>query len=311
MRKAIVDLGTNTFNLLIADCEAGTFNVVLKDKYAVKLGKSGINSGVITSHAFKRGVVAMNKIAHAIQENEADQTIAVATSAMRDASNSQDFVDEVYNSTGIAIKIISGEEEAHLIHDGASLTVPPELTDYVIMDIGGGSTEFVIVVQNKVVWSNSYDIGVSRLLDWLNPSNPIMRSEIETLTNKIRIDLNELYLELSKHKIKKLVGTSGTFDSLHDMLFSNRDQQAHSSNVLFSSIPIANFNTLYKKLVGSTLEERLQIKGLVSMRADMIVISSIKIYEIINNCDIQELYRSSNSLKEGLLVSSFQNSSLE
>ncbi|MFT6626144.1 MAG: exopolyphosphatase/guanosine-5'-triphosphate,3'-diphosphate pyrophosphatase, partial [Flavobacteriales bacterium] len=124
MRVAIIDLGTNTFNLLIAEITDSAFKVIVKEKQAVKLGKSGLKEGQIMPDAFVRGVRAMVHYKNVIDQHQVTEIKAIATSAMRDSSNSGEFQQEVLKSTGIQIDIISGQEEASLIQKGVELTLP-------------------------------------------------------------------------------------------------------------------------------------------------------------------------------------------
>lgn len=301
MRVAIVDLGTNTFNLLISELNDKGFTVIHKEKQAVKLGKSGINSGVIAEDAFKRGLNAMTYYAEEIKKYNCDQTLAIATSAMRDSKNAPEFIKEVLAETGITIEVISGQREAEFIQKGVALSLPNELTDYVIMDVGGGSTEFIIVKNSEVIWSRSYNLGVSRLLDWLAPSGPISETDIARLTDRLDSELEELYSTIATLNITTLIGSSGSFDSLHDMIATPKNGIALSADLEFSALALDEVSAIHHRLLASTLPERLAMKGLVTMRADMMVISSLEIQTVLNKCKIQKLFRSSFALKEGLL----------
>lgn len=303
MRVAIIDLGTNTFNLLIAEITDSGFQLIAKEKQAVKLGKSGLKEGQIMPDAFIRGVKAMVHYKQVIDHHQVTEIKAIATSAMRDSSNSGEFQREVLKSTGIQIDIISGQEEASLIQKGVELTLPDGLEDYVIMDVGGGSTEFIIVKNKLVVWSKSYNLGVSRLLDWLNPSDPIAASERDRLSERLSQELKDLYEAIATHKTNTLIGSSGSFDSIHDMLEWDIHEDYSSNQIDFNEIDLSNFFSLHDKLVASTLKERHSTNGLLPMRADMMVISSLEIFEVIRATKVSALFRSSYALKEGLLSS--------
>ena len=303
MRVAIIDLGTNTFNLLIAEITDSGFQLIAKEKQAVKLGKSGLKEGQIMPDAFIRGVKAMVHYKQVVDHHQVTEIKAIATSAMRDSSNSGEFQREVLKSTGIQIDIISGHEEASLIQKGVELTLPDGLEDYVIMDVGGGSTEFIIVKNKLVVWSKSYNLGVSRLLDWLNPSDPIAASERDRLSERLSHELKDLYEAIAKHKTNTLIGSSGSFDSIHDMLEWDIHDDYSSNQIDFNEIDLADYFSLHNKLVASTLKERHSTNGLLTMRADMMVISSLEIFEVIGATKVSALFRSSYALKEGLLSS--------
>lgn len=303
MRVAIIDLGTNTFNLLIAEITASGFELITKKKQSVKLGKSGLKEGKIMPDAFSRGVEAMIHYKQIIDQHKVNEIKAIATSAMRDSSNSEEFQKEVLKSTGIEIAIISGKEEAMLIQRGVELTLPKDFQDYVIMDVGGGSTEFIIVKNRTVIWSKSYDLGVSRLLDWLCPSDPILDSERKKLSDRLQFELKDLFEAIAMHEVTILIGSSGSFDSIHDMLEWDKYNEYSSNQIDFNEINLPNFFSLHNQLVASTLEERHSLNGLLPMRADMMVISSLEIFKLVSEAKISKLFRSSYALKEGLLSS--------
>ncbi len=302
MRVAIVDLGTNTFNLLIAEITKTGFTTILKEKRAVKLGKSGLKTGMIQPDAFQRGVQAMIDYKRIIDQHNVSSIKAIATSAMRDSSNSDEFQNEIDELTGIQIEIISGDREAALIQKGVAQTLPIDLSNYMIMDVGGGSTEFIIVKNKEVIWSKSYDLGVSRLLDWLQPSDPINSSEIDRLKKRLKSELNELVEKVALYNIDSLIGSSGSFDSIHDILKWEESKDFSSNDTDFNEINLQEFLKLNDKLVRSTLLERLELNGLVKMRADMMVISSLEILQVLTSCKISHLFRSSFALKEGLIT---------
>ena len=303
MRVAIIDLGTNTFNLLIAEVYSGTFKLIHKEKQAVKLGKHGINSGRIAEDAFKRGVKAMRHYKKVISLFATQKTVATATSAMRDSANAAEFISQVKEETGIEINVISGLEEAKLIQIGVEKAIPKEISTYTIMDVGGGSTEFILVKNHEVVWAKSYNLGVSRLLDWLNPTDPISKINIEKLKNRLDTELAEVYEEIENLNSKLLIGSSGSFDSVHDMLAAKSIGEKESHELIYSQIDLEKMYTLHLDLVNSTLNERLNWPGLIEMRADMMVVSSILMNHVLQKCGIQKLFRSEYALKEGLLFS--------
>jgi exopolyphosphatase/guanosine-5'-triphosphate,3'-diphosphate pyrophosphatase len=200
MCVAIIDLGTNTFNLLIAELNEESFEIIHKEKRAVKLGKNGINNGRIAEDAFLRGIDAMDYYANVISKFATQKTIATATSAMRDSVNAPDFIQAVKDKTGIEIQVISGQEEAELIFHGVEKLIPNQVNDYVIMDVGGGSTEFILVHNHELHWAKSYDLGVSRLLDWLSPSDPISQADIDKLITRLNDELSEVFEKIEAQK---------------------------------------------------------------------------------------------------------------
>src|SRR4051812_26505417 len=179
MKIAIIDLGTNTFNLLVVEVSERGFKEIYGTKLSVKLGEGGINKNYITAKAFERGIDALKKYKKTIRRYKAERVVALATSAIREASNGDKFINRVKVETGISIKKISGNEEAGLIYLGVRKAVKMSDKKSLIMDIGGGSTEFIIADERKIYWKKSFLLGAARLLEKFNPSDPITNLQVE------------------------------------------------------------------------------------------------------------------------------------
>lgn len=301
-RIAIIDLGTNTFNLLVAEVskEYG-YKTIFQTKLAVKLGEGGIDKGFITEKAFQRGVDAIRHYKKMIEKFEAIKTIAIATSAIRGASNGPDFISQIKNEFSIEIQSISGDKEAEYIYWGVREAV--EMTDekLLIIDIGGGSIEFVIANKNEIFWKESFKLGAARLLETFKPSDPITDDEIESIKAYLNQSLQSLFDAVKKYPVTELVGSSGSFDSLAEMIalrFYSMDILAGKTEYTFNLKDIEAIHTL---IIKSTTAERLKMEGLIEMRVDMIVISSIIVDFILHSFTIQKLKLSTYSLKEGVI----------
>ncbi|MCC6837593.1 MAG: phosphatase, partial [Bacteroidia bacterium] len=166
MRIAIIDLGTNTFNILIVDVD-GNQNIkqLFQTKIPVKLGEGGINQGFIAPIPFQRGMDALIQYQLIIEEYGVDNTFAFATSAIRSARNGTDFVNIAKEKTGIEVQVISGDKEAELIYYGVRSAVNMTNDTSLIIDIGGGSTEFIIANKDQIFWKQSFLLGAARLLE--------------------------------------------------------------------------------------------------------------------------------------------------
>ena len=143
-RVAVMDLGTNTFHLLIAEGTVHDYHEIIHYHEAVKLGEGGINKGYIIPEAFERGLNTMQKFQEQIDTHEVQTVRVIATSALRSASNGSDFINEVKTKAGIHIEIINGEQEAGFIYDGVKISGCLSAKNSLIMDIGGGSVEFSV-----------------------------------------------------------------------------------------------------------------------------------------------------------------------
>src|SRR6202012_891884 len=143
-RVAVMDLGTNTFHLLIAEGDAANPHILLKITEPVKLGEGGINKGIIQPAAYARGVNAMEQFHRQIAQHKVDELKAIATSALRSASNGNAFIHEVKQKTGIRIETINGDKEADNIYKGVKAGTCLSQQNSLIVDIGGGSIEFIL-----------------------------------------------------------------------------------------------------------------------------------------------------------------------
>jgi exopolyphosphatase/guanosine-5'-triphosphate,3'-diphosphate pyrophosphatase len=302
MKIAVIDLGTNTFNLLIVEVKTDkTYATLFQTKISVKLAEGGINKGFIADLPFQRGIEALKSHYNTTQKYQVDKIYAFATSAIRGASNCSDFVEKAKAETGIDLQVISGDREAELICYGVRSAV--EMSDEIslIIDIGGGSTEFIIANKNKIFWKQSFLLGAARLLELFPPSDPITDSEISVFTVHLKKELQPLFEAVKKFPITELLGSSGSFDSLAEMIAHRFYSPSILEGKTEYTFNLEDCETIYTDILKSTTAARLQIKGLVAMRVDMIVVSSIIVHFVIRSLAIQKMRLSTYSLKEGVI----------
>jgi exopolyphosphatase/guanosine-5'-triphosphate,3'-diphosphate pyrophosphatase len=301
-RIAVIDLGTNTFNLLIVEVNSDkSYQQVFQTKISVKLAEGGINKGFIAPIPFQRGIDALKIHKQTIEKYKVENIMAFATSAIRGASNGAEFVTKAKEEIGLNIQVISGDKEAELIYYGVRSAVKMNNQTSLIIDIGGGSTEFIIGNKEKVFWKHSFLLGAARLLEMFTPADPISEREIETINDYLNKELQPLFEAVKKYSITELIGSSGSFDSLAEMVahkFYTPDILDNKTEFTFN---LEECSVIYDSIIKSTNAERLQMKGLVAMRVDMIVISSILVHFIIASLEIQKMRLSTYSLKEGVL----------
>jgi exopolyphosphatase/guanosine-5'-triphosphate,3'-diphosphate pyrophosphatase len=303
MKIAIIDLGTNTFNIFIAEILPNkTYSKLYKSKIAVKLGEGGINRNFIEPIPFKRGINALKKHKKTIEKFGVAKIVAFATSAIRSASNGNEFVQTAKEKTGIDVQIISGDREAELIYFGVRSAVKMNDTPSLIIDIGGGSTEFIIANKDKILWKQSFLLGAARLLDKFKPSDPITNEEIQQIKDHLELNLQPLFVAVKEHgAVTELIGSSGSFDSLAEMIayrLYNIDILTGKTEYEFN---MDDCQKIYDLLLKSTIKDRMNIRGLTKMRVDMIVISAIFVDFIILRLGLKKMRLSKYALKEGVL----------
>ena len=300
LKYAVLDCGTNTFNLLVVEWRDETLSTIYNKKFPVKIGKGGIHKGYITEDALDRAEKAIAFHMSTVKELKVDKLQCFATSAMRDASNGPTFQTEMLERYGLQMRIIDGDREADLIYKGVQMAMPIS-ENSIIMDIGGGSTEFILANSNEILWKKSYALGVSRLLEILKPSDPVSQEDITSLHNYLEEQLGELFSACKEYRPKLLIGSSGSFDTLAEMISKIIHQETDFDLPKSAEFSHTELYQIFDRLLPSTLAERLQMDGLVPMRADMIVHSSLFIRYIIEKLKIERTFLSSYALKEGAL----------
>lgn len=303
MRIAIIDLGTNTFNLLIARLSADAgFTVEFSDKIAVKLGEGGINENTILPIPFARGLAAIGAHLETIKRFNVISIQAFATSAIRSSSNGLEFVKQVKDNFSLEVEVIDGDKEATLIYEGVRLGVDLSSSNSLIMDIGGGSTEFIIGNANAILWKQSFNLGAARLLEKFRPHDPILKEEIVALEQFFDVQLQELSLAIKQFGVTELIGSSGSFDTFAEMIgykfYTPIDLSRHSSY----DFHMSDFYSIHEQLLLSNKMERLNTPGIIEMRADMIVVSAIFTNYILSRFSISKMRLSTFALKEGVIA---------
>jgi exopolyphosphatase/guanosine-5'-triphosphate,3'-diphosphate pyrophosphatase len=302
MRLAILDLGTNTFHLLIAEVDStGASKTIFKSKRTVKLGEGAIHRQYIDAVPFERGLKAMIGFAGILRKYKVDRVAGFATSAIRGASNGKLFIREIYRHTDLHIETISGLREAGLIYNGVRQCVPIGRQAVLIMDIGGGSTEFILANGSRIFWKHSFDIGAARLLELFPPSDPISVSEIKQINRYLDHELKPLQVALKKFPVNKMVGASGSFDTLAQMMGWHFHQRNIYKGVKTLPLDLKEYETIHQLLLHSTTRQRMKMKGLVKMRVDMIVPASICTKYVLKKFKLKEMVLSKYALKEGAL----------
>ena len=305
MKIAIIDMGTNTFHLLLVEVMNEGYRVLERDRIAVKIGEGGITEGIITDEAIKRAIATLKEFNLKIKAHNAERVFATATSAVRSAANGRELVQIIKKETGIDVRIISGDEEAEAIYYGVSKAMDLGMDTSLIVDVGGGSIEFIIGNREQIFWKRSFEMGGQRLLDKFHRSDPLDKEEIGLLKQFINDSLIELIEACQEFKPSVLVGSSGTFDTLSD-IYSVRKNIEKQDDWTELPLTIEGFNEIFGELVSKNRAERLKIPGMIEMRVDMIVVASVLVKFIIDELGIQDIRVSSFALKEGILMKTIE-----
>lgn len=295
---SIIDLGTNTFNLLVAEEDAaGKLHVLHSEERSVFLGRGGIEQGLITDEAMERGLTVLRAFVDRSRSLGADRISGFGTSALRNARNAQDFTARVKRELDVDITIIPGEEEADLILEGVRQAVPFTGKPMLVMDIGGGSIEFVLATDKALMWKRSFEIGATRLLERFAPSDPLTLQEYFRICAYLDAQLEPLFAVMDRHWPTALVGSAGSFDTLAELVASDRCTPI-SSGELTMTFDALEFDAIKEGLIGSTRAERGSLKAIPDYRVDTLPLALIAIERVLA-LGIEELRWSRYALKEG------------
>ncbi len=292
--KAFIDLGTNTFHCKIVSIQNRLYKEIYYEKIFVKIGEGGISKGFITEKAIKRASNALEQFQEVINKYDVNKVIATGTSAMRNANNASVLIDLMLKWNW-KVEIINGNREAELIYKGILLDHHiPHNSMSLIMDIGGGSVEFIIGEGEEIKWSQSFEIGAQRLKDQFHNNDPISDHDIKSLKKHLEQSLKSLKIALEKFKPEIFIGSSGTFDTI----LSIRNEK---NNLTSNLVSVSEFQEIKTKLTQSPFEERLIFPGMEVERAEMIVTASLLLDYVLKLVSIPKFFVSSNALKEGLI----------
>jgi len=293
VRKAVIDLGTNTFNLLIAERIEGKWRRIHTEKDGVALGMGGINQKIITEDAILRAEKALKHFKSISEKFGVSEIQAIGTSAIRDAKNQLDFLARIKKEVGIEILVISGDEEADFIYKGVQKTIDFNIPS-LIMDIGGGSTEFILVDSSGIQQKISLNIGVSRMLQLYTCDDPMRPEQVEVLNHWLNEQAQGFFDTL---KVSRLIGASGSFETFYELIHNTTIPSLDAA----IELPFTNFYAELDRLIYSTQAERDMNPWIVPIRKKMAPYAAVKTKWVIDKLGIKETYLSPYSLKEGAL----------
>ena len=300
---AAVDLGTNSFHLIIVEADKrGSFKIIDREKEVIRLGSnSGDDLKWISSEETEKAIIILNDFKKLIETYNAELK-AIATSAIREADNREEFISKIYEETGIEIEVIDGKEEAKLIYSAVQKALSVKNKKVLCVDIGGGSSEFISGINGDIIFAESIKIGAVRLSRKFFPDYILTEQSIklceEYIEQQVLANKNILFNE----EIEIAVGASGTIQSIAAMIHNSRNNNPLKSlnGFSFSREELKKITSLI--LERSTVEERRLIKGIELKRADIIpagILIVVKTFELFK---LREMTISDNGLREGVII---------
>jgi exopolyphosphatase/guanosine-5'-triphosphate,3'-diphosphate pyrophosphatase len=302
MRIAAVDVGSNSIHMVVAQVEAdGRVRVLDRAKEMVRLGRRTLSKGRLSPQAIDAGVRTLSAFLTHAERQGVSRITAVATSAVREAANGGDFIEKVERDVGLRVKVIPGREEARLIYLGVRHAIDLSGKPTLIVDVGGGSVEFILIEQGEPVSLESHKIGVARLSERFFQNDPPTSEEIDAIEAYLGNQLDPMLGEFRKRGVRRVVGTSGTLLTLVSIAGHQRGEppDQHLNNFAVSATEIAKVRRLLSR---TERDERLRLKGLDAKRADLIVAGAVLADYILAGIGAKQLVACTWALREGVLL---------
>jgi exopolyphosphatase / guanosine-5'-triphosphate,3'-diphosphate pyrophosphatase len=301
VRLAAIDIGTNSVHMIVVRVRPDfSFEIVDREKEMVRLGAGGLDGKKLTPEAMGAALQALKKFARLAQSHQVDEILAVATSATREAENGGAFLRAIERRTGIRARIITGTEEARLIHLAAVYGVDTP-KPAVVIDIGGGSVEITLGGKTDVEFARSFKIGVIRLTERFVDSDPISSRDERKMTKFIREQVDRYIEHIVEQGYDRVIGTSGTILSLGTVATAI-DRGSVPPEVRNLRVPAKSIRRLRKTAVEMDLEERMHLPGLDPRRADLMVAGAVLLDTLLKELDAEEITLCDLALREGVLL---------
>jgi exopolyphosphatase / guanosine-5'-triphosphate,3'-diphosphate pyrophosphatase len=297
-----IDVGTNSFHLIVVEFDStfDTTRVVYKDREMVRLGSDdAMERGSLSTKAMARGVTAIVRFVEAARARGAERIRAVATSAVREAENGEEFRAQVEAQAGIVLEVVPAIEEARLIHLGVANGIPIYDRLACIVDIGGGSTEFIVADGERPYLLDSVKLGSLRLYDRFLRGRSPQRGARE-LDRHIRTTLEPLIERVQRYRIDTVIGTSGTIMGLAALDAAARGLAV--KRVHGYALNRERLVALQRQMLGMSEGERRRMPGMNPRRADIIVAGSAILIEALTQLGRDEIVISERALREGIIV---------
>ena len=302
MRIAAIDIGTNSVHMIVVQVRPDlSFEVVDREKAMVRLGAGGLDGRALTPEAMSAALQALSKFKRLAESHRVDEILAAATSATREAENGGEFLVQIERQTGIRPRVISGTEEARLIHLAAVYGVDVGGARAVVVDIGGGSVEITLGTAANVQLARSFKIGVIRLTERFVNSDPLSKRDERKMAKYISGEIERHCEQISAIGFDRVIGTSGTILSI-GAVAATAARGAPPGEIRNLRVAAKQIRKLRKEVVALDLEERLTVPGLDPRRADLVVAGTVLLDTILRRIGAEDLTLCDLALREGLVL---------
>jgi exopolyphosphatase/guanosine-5'-triphosphate,3'-diphosphate pyrophosphatase len=302
LRLAAIDVGSNSIHMVIAQIDAGGGVTTLwRLKEMVGLGRISFPSRRLTSNAMDRAIVTLRRFQQVAQQRQCEKVIAVATSAVREAENGGDFIERVRNELSLRVRVVSGKEEARLIYLGVKHAMDLHGGPNLLLDIGGGSVEFIVANETKPLYLESCKLGSARMTARFIKSDPVEAKDLKNLLNHYQHELEPVCTAVAALHPTRAVGTSGTLENLAAMsaLMGKGSEKEDETGQVIEREKLA---LLLSKLLESRAKDRAKMPGLDDKRQDQIIAGAVLVNELFRRLDLKKIEVCHAALREGILV---------
>jgi exopolyphosphatase/guanosine-5'-triphosphate,3'-diphosphate pyrophosphatase len=301
MRLAAIDIGTNSVHMIVVRVRPDlSFEIIDREKEMVRLGAGGLDGRALTPDGMRAALQVLSKFSRLAESHRVEKIVAVATSATREAENGGEFLGVIAKQTGIRPRVISGTEEARLIHLAAAYGVSAE-GKVVVIDIGGGSVEITKGSGATMDVGRSFKLGVIRLTERFVKNDPLEPRDERKLLKYIDTQAGGYLDQLARSGFDRVIGTSGTILSLGAVVGAEQGR-APDASLRNRRVSLKQLHRVRKQLASLTLEQRLRVPGLDPRRADLAVSGAVLLEAILDRLGAEELTLCDLSLREGLLL---------
>jgi len=300
MRVAAIDCGTNSIRLLIADVQGDNFREVIREMEIVRLGQGVDQTGEFHPDAIARTLAAVDKFANEITKRGVEKIRFCATSATRDAKNRDLFIEGVKTRLGVTPEVITGEEEAALSFAGATKDLPDSIAPYLVIDIGGGSTEFVLGAQ-KVTQAKSVNIGCVRMSERHFKSDPATQAEIESARKDIQQAINQAAQVVDIRAAKSLIAVAGTATTVAAAALELPEYDRYAIHL--SRISAEQTHEVSEMFLKLNRKERAALGYMHPGRVDVIGAGSLVLSEIVKAVGAKEFIACESDILDGIAFS--------
>ncbi len=306
LRIAAIDIGTNSLHMVAVEVtEQLGFRVLSSEKEMTQLGASALVRHVLPRSAMNHTLSVLGRYAHIARNLACDRILAYATSAVRESINGGDFVEAAKTRLGMDVHVISTQEEARLIYLAVRQGLAIEDQPVLIVDIGGGSAEFIVATAQRPLMLESRKTGASRLSQEFVHSDPISKSDLRALRKHLKKILSPLCTRSRALKAGRIIGTSGTMENLASMCIAQHGTEIGRRRVL-TFMTRDDFSSVYRRLLRSTLKDRLRLPGLDPNRAPQIVAGAALVDYLFESMEVPFIEVSDRAMREGMIIDYMQ-----